>query len=210
MGGVLDWVEEQISGVPIIGNLVSNDIQNSANRKAARRQMEFQREMSNTAVQRRMLDMQAAGINPILAARYDATSPPGAAIQQIGPLTGAFQGAHSAAGVEKVGAEVELIRNLMSRAEVQKDVFDAMQGVTGSIDSLTDTIGNIVFDAFSAWPTARVELQNELKALADRIGNQMKSMEEKIEAFKQGAETVVIEIKQKFERGVDSLLEWTQ
>lgn len=73
-------------------NLVVNTAQynNAWNAQQAERQMEFQREMSNTAHQREVADLQAAGLNPVLSAKLGgASTPTGASAQADTSLTSA-------------------------------------------------------------------------------------------------------------------------
>jgi len=60
---------------------------NKITRQEAALDRQFQERMSSTAVRRRMFDMRKAGINPILAGKFEASSPSGratGAIQNVG------------------------------------------------------------------------------------------------------------------------------
>lgn len=84
-GGSGGWMRGLARAAPIIGPLLGGIIgsrgarrQREWDRQMARENRAWMEKMSNTAIQRRMADMAAAGINPILAARFDASTPGGA------------------------------------------------------------------------------------------------------------------------------------
>lgn len=122
LGKVLGAITSPVASL-IGGGLsfLGGERRNQAQLEASSAQMEFQREMSNTAYQRAVADMKAAGINPMLASKVGGASSPMGAQPNLmdtitpaigagmGILTGSASAKQAEAGAELSTAQLEQI-----------------------------------------------------------------------------------------------------
>lgn len=117
-----------------IANFVGSLFQNSAEKEAAQKQMDFQERMSNTSYQRGMADMKAAGLNPILAySQGGASSAAGAKANVTNPgeafSKGVETGANSAVKVQTMQPQIDNIKSstALNVAQMEKSMAEAKQ-----------------------------------------------------------------------------------
>lgn len=129
---------------------------NKQNLQIAREQMAFQERMSSTAYQRAAQDLEAAGLNRILALGNPASSPGGQSAVMQNALSHAGQGLSRAVST---AIQARRLHNELKNMEAQNDLLTAQRGeVAQRAANLgqQNELNQMMIDVYNEYPALRM------------------------------------------------------
>jgi len=168
----MGWLSDNSGGLL---SLIGGNINNKANAKQAKLNRQWQERMSNSAHQRQVKDLRAAGLNPILSAGGSGASSPGGAQATMQDII------------------TPSISTAMQYKRLQADIknIDANTNFTNAKTGVIKPASNFGNDVSDVWDGTKSFISNESNGVTNLIGEAINSTAKSFSSKKRQAVNAV-------------------